>query len=114
MKWYRQGLHPDQIIDEFNSLENITSSENKISKQNHQCCSAFAQEETLKPFIIVLALLGLVPLTGIMSVTFFAMELFEGEFSITIFHKHTVEKVLLSKFLWSHAPLLGPRIGVYF
>ena len=80
LKWYRQGLHPDQILDEFNSLETINSSNNKISKQNHQCCSAFAQEETLKPFIIVLALLGLVPLTGIMSVTFFAMELFEGEF----------------------------------
>ena len=50
----------------------------KTSKKESKCCSAFAQEETLKPFIIVLALLGLVPLTGIMSVTFFAMELFEG------------------------------------
>ena len=52
----------------------------KTSEKERKCCSAFAQEETLKPFVIVLALLGLVPLTGIMSVTFFAIELFEGNY----------------------------------
>ena len=57
-----------------------SSAGTKTSEKDRKCCSAFAQEETLKPFIIVLTLLGLVPLTGIMSVTFFAMELFEGNY----------------------------------
>ena len=78
LKWYRKGCPPDMVIDEFKALENINSSGSSQNPEQNQCCSAFAREETLKPFIIVMALLGLVPLTGIMSVTFFAMELFEG------------------------------------
>jgi len=79
LKWYRKGLQPDQILDEFHAMEKSSGSAGtKTSEKERKCCSAFAQEETLKPFVIVLALLGLVPLTGIMSVTFFAIELFEG------------------------------------
>ena len=81
LKWYRKGLKPDQILDEFHAMEKSSGSTGtKTSEKERKCCSAFAQEETLKPFIIVLALLGLVPLTGIMSVTFFAIELFEGNY----------------------------------
>ena len=81
LKWYRKGLQPNQILDEFHAMEKSSGSVGtKTSEKDRKCCSAFAQEETLKPFIIVLTLLGLVPLTGIMSVTFFAMEMFEGNY----------------------------------
>ena len=84
LKWYRKGLQPDQILDEFHAMEKSSGSAGaKTSEKERKCCSAFAQEETLKPFVIVLALLGLVPLTGIMSVTFFAIELFEGNYRIS-------------------------------
>ena len=51
----------------------------KDNESKQTLINCFLKEETSKPFMIVMALLGLLPLSGVMSVTFFAMELFEGK-----------------------------------
>ena len=57
-------------------MQEINQVKDNESKQS--LIHNFLKEETSKPFIIVMVLLGLLPLSGVMSVTFFAMELFEG------------------------------------
>lgn len=74
LHWYRAGCSLEAVSNEFKSYEEPKPK----TKQTNAFLRSFLKEETLKPFIIVMTLLGLVPLTGIMSVTFFAMELFEG------------------------------------
>lgn len=76
LAWFRAGHPAIDISNEFKSYESSKSSAQESGQEN--TLQMFVKEETWKPFIIVMTLLGLVPLTGIMSVTFFAMELFQS------------------------------------
>ncbi len=77
LQWYRAGYSDSYVASEFELYEDSNNNEDKIIEES-KTQNAFAKEETIKPFVIVMTLLGLVPLTGIMSVTFFAMELLQG------------------------------------
>ena len=77
LKYFREGSDLSKIMNEFKCLkETNQTKDNEFTKQSW--FTYFAKEDTLRPFMIVMALLGLLPLSGVMSVTFFAMELFKG------------------------------------
>ena len=74
LHWYRHGTSIDEINQEFSSMQDPEAA----AAPKESCLGAFSKQETLRPFVIVMVLLGMVPLTGIMSVTFFAIDLLEG------------------------------------
>ena len=76
LKFFREGTDLNKITHEFKVLQETNQTQENELK--HSWLTYFGKEETLKPFLIVMALLGLLPLTGVMSVTFFAMELFKN------------------------------------
>jgi len=78
LRWYRQGVKLSEVDQEFKAMEETDKSADESRPEEKACLGSFRREETWRPFLIVMVLLGLVPLTGIMSVTFFAIEMLEG------------------------------------
>ena len=78
LTWYRAGASTEEIANEFKAMEQsnervvVPSDERKLLRW----IRLFVKPETRRPLLIVATLLGLIPQTGIFSVTYFAMELF--------------------------------------
>ena len=105
----------NKIAHEFKVLQETNQTQENEFK--HSWLTYFGKEETLKPFLIVMALLGLLPLTGVMSVTFFAMELFKflplGRVALEIFQSEP-PLIYLNSYTFTRMPptqyILSDRI----
>lgn len=80
LRWYRRGHSEAHVRSEFKVIEDIASPNSTQDKPTSfmSFIKLYTRPETLSPFLIVSALFGLLPLTGIYSVTFYAMDLFKS------------------------------------
>ena len=72
LNWYRKGDDEDDIKTEFKFIKesnipkaNVTTQDLPKQDKIHSKIEIFAKKDNMKPFLIVISLLGLVPLTGI-------------------------------------------------